>query len=233
MKIIARDVMTSPVVSVPPEMRTTAVARMLADRHISAVAVTDPSGRLLGVVSEADLLRQVAGVTEEKPGFLSRLFGDRDSMAAAWAKAHGSTAADVMTPDPACVRPDVTLADVVRKLEDSRIRRVFVVDEDGRLIGVVSRADLLRMVVPAHANEVPAESDAGIAAALRTELRRHAWAETEMISTVVSGGVVTFSGFVAGPGIRKALLAAARNIPGVREVRDEMAEMPYVPFAGV
>lgn len=230
MKIIARDIMTSPVVSVPPEMRTTAIARLLADRHISAVAVTDPHGHLVGVVSEADLLRQVSGVEDERPGFLSRLFGDRNAMAEAWAKAHGSSAADVMTRDPATVAPDAGLGDVVRRLESAHVRRLFVTDADDRLMGVVSRADLLRMVVPAHADQAAAGDDAGLAAALRKELRRHPWAETEMLSTDIRDGVVTFSGFVAGPGIRRALVAAARNVPGVRDVRDEMTEMPVMPF---
>ena len=104
----ARDLMTTEVVAVPPSTPATSLARLLADRGISAAPVTDPEGRLLGVVTEADLLRRLAG-TEDKPaGWLRRLFRDPDRQAAQYARTHGKEAHDVMTQDVVTVDPDAT-----------------------------------------------------------------------------------------------------------------------------
>jgi CBS-domain-containing membrane protein len=123
----ARDVMTAPVVTVPPETSVSEIARLLIERRISAVPVVDRSGKILGIVSEGDLLRRAETRTERRrPRWLEMLL-DSSIRAADFAKAHGATAGDVMTREVIAVSPETDLAEIADVLERSRIKRVPVV----------------------------------------------------------------------------------------------------------
>jgi CBS domain-containing protein len=116
----ARDLMTRDVVGVPPETPAAAVARLLAERGISAVPVLDGTGAVLGVVSEADLIRRLSDDEDERPrgGWLAGLFEDPDAAAARYARAHGATAADVMTRPVVAVAEDASAARIARLMEE-------------------------------------------------------------------------------------------------------------------
>jgi CBS domain-containing protein len=93
----ARDLMTPDVVTVPPETPVVAIARLLAERGFSAVPVTGAAGRLLGIVTEVDLIRRLAGEEERPAGWFSSLFADPARQAVRYARTHGAIAGDVMT----------------------------------------------------------------------------------------------------------------------------------------
>ena len=225
------DIMTRNVVAVPPDTPALAVARLLADRGISAVPVADSWSMLLGIVSEADLIRRLA--TEDTPepaGLLRSLFYDRDCAAAQYARAHGATAQDLMTKDVVTATEGMSAEHAARLIEEHRVRRLPVV-HDGMLVGIVSRADLLRaLVAPRQAAEA-ALSDEEIRRAVLAAMREEStWADSFNTLVEVKEGVVTFHGFARGDAVRRALRVLAENIPGVKGVVDDTRPLPASPY---
>lgn len=218
----AKDIMTSPVVTVAPETTVQEVAALLYERRIGAVPVMQ-EGRLAGIVSESDLLRRHEIGTDgyQRPGSSwLRLFGV-DSSLHDYVRSHARHARDVMTSDVATVTPDTPVAEVARLLEGRGIGRAPVV-EDGRLVGIVSRANLVqalatRPVAPAAPGAVDDES---IRRALLEELERQPWWRIDRAAVMVADGVVHYWGMVDTDAGRPAARVAAENIPGVRGVED-------------
>ncbi|MDB5373502.1 MAG: hypothetical protein JWP04_2144 [Belnapia sp.] len=222
--LTATDLMTPDVVTVPLETPVVAVARLLSERGISAVPVLDGKGRPCGIVTEADLIRRLAGGADQPAGWLRSLFADPVSQAERYARTHGLTAADVMTESLVTVAPATTVADIAHLLEDKGIRRVLVL-EDGRLRGIVSRADLLRaLVAPPPAAE--GLSDDRIRSAVLAAMRKEPWADTFYSMIEVANGVVTFHGFSRSEAVKRGLRVLAENVPGVTKVVDETQPMP-------
>jgi CBS domain-containing protein len=139
----ARDLMTAEVITVPPETPFIAIARLLAERGISAVPVVDAEARVKGIVTEADLVRRLAGEEDRPVSWFASFFTNEAREADRYARTHGVTAADIMTEAVVTVGPDTPARPIAQLMEERGIRRVLVVQE-GRLKGLVSRADLLR-----------------------------------------------------------------------------------------
>lgn len=225
----ARDVMSREVVTVPASMPVEALARLLGRRGISSVPVVDDAGRLLGIVTEADLLRRVAAAEDRPLGWLRRLLGDPAEQADTYARTHGRTAAHVMTQEVVTVAPDATAAHCAHIMERHRIKRLPVV-EDGRLLGVVSRADLLyaAMETPEWIGTEREDRDRHIREVLDREMRGQNWAASLSIYTDVRNGVVTFYGFYRSEEVRRALHVMAERIEGVVRVDDRLELAPPV-----
>jgi CBS domain-containing protein len=215
------DIMTRQVISVPPDTPALAVARLLAERGVSAVPVTDAAGMLLGIVSEADLIRRLATGASPEAGLTQRLFYNRDRAAADYTRAHGATAEDIMTRKLVTATETMTAEDAAQLIETHAVRRLPVV-QDGMLVGILSRADLLRAML-APTEDV---SDAAIRAALRQEMARLPWADAPYVLVEVQDGTVTFHGFCHSPAVRRGLTTIAAGLPGVKAVRDRITEAP-------
>jgi len=218
----ARDIMTSPVITVAPETTVREVAALLYERRIGALPVVQ-GGRLLGIVSESDLLRRHEIGTErfERAGsWWLRLFG-ADGSLHDYVRSRARCARDVMTPEVATVVPDASLAEVAQLLDGRGIGRVPVV-EGGRLVGIVSRANLVQaLATRVHVPAAPqAVDDESIRRALLEELERQAWWRIDRAAVLVTDGVVHFWGMVDTDAGRPAARVAAENIPGVRAVED-------------
>jgi CBS domain-containing protein len=227
----AQDLMTTEVVCVPSDMPVLSVVRLVAERGLSSVPVTDRDGRVVGVVTEADLLRRLASAEDRPAGWLRRLFGDQSRQAADYARTHGLTAGDVMTRDLVTAKPDDTAAYCAHLMEQHKIKRLPVLRE-GRLAGVVSRADLLRAVL----TEPPrlgagADRDGGIRAALRREIRAQPWADSLYMFPEVKDGVVTLYGMYRSEEVRRGMKVLASRIQGVERVEDKLEPAPY-PLLG-
>ncbi len=154
----AKDVMTSPVVTVGPDASVTDVARLLLERHISAAPVVDGSGTLLGVVSEGDLMRRPEAGTERRPSWWLTLISEPQDEAREYLKSHGLHARDVMTRHVLTVEEDASLQDIATLLEKHRIKRVPVM-RAGKVVGIVSRANLLQALVAQSRPPAPQADD--------------------------------------------------------------------------
>ena len=228
----ARDLMTRRVLTVPPTAPVPDIARLLCDRGISAVPVVDKSGAVLGVVTEADLIRRLAGREDLPIGWFRGLFIDPASRAERYARTHGAVAADIMTEDAITVSPHATAAEVAHMMEEHNVRRLLVT-EGGRLVGLISRADLLRaLIVP---TEAPEEGlpDERIRLAVMEAMKQEPWAMGTYTSVVVKEGVVTFEGYSQHEGIKRGLHVLAMSVHGVKGVVDNTQPLPVAMLNGV
>lgn len=226
----AKDVMTTSVVTVAPDTPVAEIARLLVERHISAVPVVDGNDRVLGIVSEGDLMHRPETGGRRRHSWWLGFFASSDEMARDYAKACGRRASDVMTSKVVTVSEDTPIAEIAHLLEEHRIKRVPVM-RGGRLVGIVSRADLLRAVAAAPAREQAAGSvdDRAIRERILDILRHEQWMTSAFVNVIVTDGVVHLWGTIANEDQRKALLAAADNVPGVREVVDHLGHVqPWV-----
>ncbi len=221
----ARDVMTSPVVTVKPTASVKDVARLFLERRISGVPVVDDQGELVGIVSEGDLVhRSEIATVQRRPWWLVLMAGDEGS-AAEYIKAHAKKVADIMTRKVIASSPDAPLHEIAERLEKYGIKRLPIV-RDGELVGIVSRANLVQAIATSGSKlDVPL-SDTTIRDKLLTHLNRQSWAHASLLNATVSGGVVDLWGFVESDTERKAIRVAAEATPGVRAVNDHMTARP-------
>jgi CBS domain-containing protein len=226
----ATDLMTPEVVTIPPETPVVSIARLLADRRISAVPVVSRDGSLAGIVTEADLIRRLAGEEDRPTGWLGSLFGSQATQAERYARTHGLTARDVMTVELVTVEPETPAARIAHLLEDRHIRRVLVV-KDGRLRGIVSRADLLRALTVPAAPQGEVLPDERIRRAVLAAMKREPWADTFYTLVDVKDGVVDFHGFSRSEAVQRGLRVLAENVPGVKGVVDNTQPLPSHLYA--
>jgi len=227
--LTARDLMTSDVVTVPPETPVIAVARLLAERGISAVPVLESDGTLLGIVTEADLIRRLAEEEDKPVGWIRTLFGDPAAQADRYARTHGLTAGDVMTENLVTVEEGTSACRIAHLMEEKRIRRVLVV-QDGRLRGIVSRADLLRALMESPRDQGD-YSDERIRRAVLAAMHKEPWADTFTTLVEVKDGVVEFHGFVRDAAVARGLRVLAEQVPGVKRVEDNTQPLPIYLYA--
>lgn len=227
----ARDIMTRDVCTITPTTQIDQIAALLLGRRISAAPVVDEQGHVLGIVSEGDLMRRTESGTERHRSWWLQLIVDPDTLASEYVKSHAVQAKDIMTRHVASVSPDAALADIADILESRAIKRVPVVDK-GRLVGIISRADLLRALMSgAKSPATGGADDHAIRENLRTRMRAEPWVQSLYINTVVENGIVSLYGIVASAQQRQALRVLAETVPGVREVKDEMVVRSALPLA--
>jgi CBS domain-containing protein len=221
----ARDVMISPVITVKPYSSVREVAKIFLERRISAVPVVDDQGKLVGIVSEGDLMhRAEAGTERRRSWWLRGLTGD-ETLAAEYAKAHAHKVSDVMTRNVITALPDTPLHEIAVLLEKNSIKRVPIV-KDGALIGIVSRANLLQAVASARKElEVPL-ADTTIRDKILTHLKKQSWAHTGLLNVTVNDGVVNLWGMTDSDAERTAIRVAAETMSGVRAVNDHLFTRP-------
>lgn len=223
--MLARNVMTRDVVIARPDTPVTEIAKTLVERRISAVPVVDPDGTVLGIVSEGDLLRRRELGTERRPSWWLEVFADPDALARDFTRAHGLTAADVMTSPVVCVPGEATLATVAEMMQAHAIKRLPVLSR-GKLVGILSRADMVRSLAARAASATKQKdgvpNDREIERALRERMGDQSWANSGQINVVVRDGAVELRGFVRSEDQRRGLQVLTREIPGVRTVVDHL-----------
>ena len=229
----AMDVMTSEVITVEPTTSVQAVAVLLSERGISGAPVVDANRRVVGIVSEGDLLHRAETGTERRtrasPTALVRWVAGQE-LARDYVKSHGRTVNDVMTREVITVSDTTDLADVAMLLETKRIKRVPVI-RDGQLVGLISRANLVRaLAATKSAPEAEAEDDRSIRAKLMTELNGREWVHAWPEDIIVKNQVVhLWISDDRSAEERRALRVAAENTPGVRGVEEHVVPAPTFP----
>jgi CBS-domain-containing membrane protein len=227
----AADIMTREVITVHEDASVESVARLLAERGISAVPVVDNQNRVIGVLSEGDLLHRVETGTERRRSWWLDMLASTDKLAEDYVKSHGGKAKDVMTRDVISVTETTAVAEIAVLLETNRIKRVPVL-RDGKLIGIVSRANLVRalaMTVDEHASSTET-NDRSIRDRLLAELKAQRWAEVSPANVTVNDGVVHLWSSYCSEQEKRALVLVAEGVPGVRRVEDHMRPVPAYLF---
>jgi CBS domain-containing protein len=219
----AADVMVRRVITVSADASVQDVARLLLKNRISAVPVLDEGGKLLGIVSEGDLMRRPEAGTERRRSWWLDMFTTNETLAAEFAKSHARRASDVMTRSVVTANPDTSLSEIADLLEKNAIKRVPVVKR-GKLVGIVSRANLLQALASVRkiATKKAPTDDAAIREKIIAELDAQPWAESSFVNVIVQQGTVDLWGMVDSQATKKAVRVAAEATPGVRAVNDHL-----------
>jgi CBS-domain-containing membrane protein len=220
----AKDIMTANVETVRPDTEAIEIAQRLIARNISAVPVVDDSDRVVGIVSEGDLIHHSGDAPDRQPSWWIRLFAETKEHTPDYAKSHGLHANDIMSRDVISVDEDMLLADIAETLEKHHIKRVPVVRGD-RLVGIVSRANLLQGLVAAGTKTPVSARDRDIKAAIEAATLKPGLT-AQYFSVVVADGVATIWGVVDTEVERSALIDATAAVTGVSRVDDHINILP-------
>ena len=206
MNATVKDVMTAEVVAVRRDATFKELAAVLRRYRVSALPVVDDAGRVIGVVSEADLLAKEALAD---PGVMAEVLHRKDVR-----KAEGLTAGDLMTSPPVTAAPEDPIGQAARMMHFMRVKRLPVVNSGGQLVGIVSRSDVLAVF------DRPDED-------IRTEivdsmLLHEFLIDPRLFKVTVESGVVTMEGTPETAALGRALVRKARHVPGVVAVRDRL-----------
>ena len=208
MNAIVRDVMTTHVTAVPKTATFKEMATLLREHRVSAFPVVDSDGKVVGVVSEADMLAKEA-LDFSGQRKVSGLFHQER------AKAAGITAEDLMTSPPVTVGPRDSVSDAARLMYARRVKRLPVVDDDGRLVGIVSRADVLSVYTRPDADICNDIAEGVLLDAMLTDPAR--------FTVTVKDGIVTLEGTPESAALGRDIVEEVRHLEGVVAVRDRLS----------
>jgi CBS domain-containing protein len=222
MAMKAADVMGSHVITVGPEATVAEAAKLMATHDVSALPVVNADGKLVGIVSEADLMRREELGTEIRHPWWVEAMTPATTLAEEFAKSHGKHVVEVMSEDVITATEDTSVAEIAAILERHRIKRLPIV-RDGKPVGIVSRANLIQALAslpPPPTNG--GNQSRGIRLELLSRLQEQSWTDFGSRNVIVTDGEVHLWGLVGSEAERKALVAIAESVPGVKTVVDEM-----------
>jgi CBS domain-containing protein len=224
----ARDIMTAPVITIGENCTVRDVAKLLIEKHISAVPVVDRAGKVVGIVSEADLMhRPEAGTDRPASWWLSLISGER-AVAEEYVKSHAMKVKDVMTKNVQTAQPDTPLNEIADLFEGNHIKRIPIVSDGGNLVGIVSRANIIQALATARPKLEISAPDAMIRERLMAELKKNSWSHVHQLNVTVANGVVDLWGFAESDAERQAIRVAAESIAGVAAVNDHLMRAEYL-----
>lgn len=215
-----RDVMTRNVISIPADESVLKAVRIMLQNRISGLPVVDENGGLVGMVTEGDFLRRgEMGTERRRPKWLEFLVGP-GRLASEYVHASGRKVREVMTEEPVTAAEDDPLEKVVELMERRRIKRLPVM-RDGKMVGIVSRANLMHALVSlARDAEAPVGGDSTIRDYIMAAFLKQPWAP--QINVVVKDGVVELWGTITDDRERQACIVTAENVGGVKKVHDHL-----------
>ncbi len=224
------DVMTKSVLTVTTATPVREVASLLYTKNISGVPVVSDAGELVGIISEGDLMGHAAAIGERprRRSWLTAFTGGEKD-ADAYARSHARTAADVMSRTVFTTTELADLPGVVKLMERHRVKRLPVL-RDGRLVGIVTRRDLLRLLATSVTVPPVRADDQTIRDKLLAELGKQSWVTLATKNVIVDQGIVHFFGSVESEAERHALVAAAESVEGVVKVEDHLAPSLHLPI---
>ncbi|MBI4011975.1 MAG: CBS domain-containing protein [Candidatus Rokubacteria bacterium] len=221
------EIMTRDVITVRPETPIQEAAELMVTCGVSGLPVVDDHGAVVGILSEGDLI--VRQKPRERLPWWRSFFDDGERLAREYRKAMGTTAAEVMTRSVICVSPDLPIEAAAVILDERRIRRLPVV-RDGRLVGIVSRGDLVKTLAATPSAPPASRSDAELLDAMKERMAREPWASKLGIVPQVEHGVLALWGLVETESEKAALETMARTVPGARGVESHLVVKSAVPY---
>jgi len=215
-----KDVMTRNVISIGADEPVVKAARLMLQNRISGLPVVDKDGELVGIVTEGDFLRRgELGTERRRPKWLEFIVGP-GKLAQEYVHTAGRKVEEIMTPDPETAAETDSLERVVEVMERRHIKRLPVM-RDGRMVGIVSRANLMHALA-SLSREMPESTggDAAIRDNILAAIARQPWAPR--VSVVVKNGVAELWGIVTDERERQGLVVAVENVAGVTAVHDHL-----------
>lgn len=226
----ASDVMSTNVVTVAPDTPVKEIARLMTEKRISGVPVVGRDGQLVGILSETDLMHRAETGTERPRKWWLGVFQDADSLARAYAKAHGLKAGDIMSSSVVSVEASTELQQVADLLEKRKLKRVPVL-ENGRLVGIITRGDLVRALASVSAAPASQSDDRAVLKAIDRRMKEQAWVNASLIAVSVDNGIAEVRGLVPSADQQRALRILVEETPGVVGVVDKMTVHPIIMSA--
>jgi CBS domain-containing protein len=219
--MLAKDIMTRNVITVSEDNSVSDVANALLEHRISALPVVDASGGMLGIVSEGDLMHRAEADTGRRRSWWLSLFTNSDAAAAEFVKEHSRQVKDVMTRNVITAGPETPVSEIAELLESKGIKRVPIV-ENGKIVGIVSRANLLQALTrPAEAGKGQGADDSQIRHQILARLKEEPWSPA-WLNVRVEDGVVELWGATTSQAQKRAARVAAELTPGVVRVEDNI-----------
>ncbi|RUY96557.1 MULTISPECIES: CBS domain-containing protein [unclassified Mesorhizobium] len=216
----AAAIMSKPVVGIDPSASIAEAAGLMLFKKISGFPVIRDDGTLVGIVSEGDFLRRGELGTQRKRSRWLEFLVSPGKAADEYAHANGRRIEEVMSQDVVTAPPTASLAEVVELMTRHHVKRVPVVDA-GKVVGIITRSDLLRALLNVLPDATPsAIDDEEIRQNITTELATKKWAGKDLINVTVKNGVVKLSGAIFDERERQAAIVAAENVSGVKAVED-------------
>jgi CBS domain-containing protein len=221
----AVKVMTRPVVTVPADATVWSAADILLGARISAAPVVDPDGRMIGIVSEADLMNRPELGTVPGRSWLQRLLADEALLARDYMRSHSHRVTDVMTRDVVTADEHAELKEIASLMQRRGIKRVPIM-RDGKVVGIVSRANLLQgLLAREPRSDGGTVRDEELRESVWKELRGHSWS-SGVSNVVVESGIVHLWGQTSSASVKEAARVAVENVPGVKRVVSKMVVLP-------
>ena len=229
----AKDIMTEGVVCLRVNELIFDAAELMLGAGVSALPVVNDKDEVVGIVSEADLLRRAEIDTALRKSWLSRLLDSAASSAHDFVAAYARGVSDVMTREVVTADEQATPADLVELIEKHGIKRIPIL-RSGKLVGVVSRADLLEALLSREPEgPVIQPADKELRQAVIEALGNRVWTSKWPTNVFANDGVVHLWGFVEDDEVSKAYRVAAENVPGVRRVKNHLRSIPAAVTMGV
>ena len=229
--MLIQDIMTRAPITVKSSSSIADAARLLLDNYISGLPVVDDNGAIVGIVSEGDFLRRGELDTERRRSAFLEFFVSPGRLADEYVHAYGRLIGEVMTSPVKTISPQALVSEAVETMERDGINRLPVVDGE-KLVGIVTRSDLLRALADILANKAKPHSDAEIEALIITELGKRSWSQNGFIRVDVKDGIAELSGSIFDERERLAAKVLAENVPGVKAVKDCLTWIdPYIGVA--
>lgn len=221
----AADIMTADVAIVGPDTEVSEIARCLLDRRIGAMPVVDGDGRLLGLVGEGDLIRRAEPFrTRHAP--LSLIYDrTRDFI-----HARGTRARDIMMKEIPSIKPDASIAEIAELMERRGATHLPVLDDDRRVVGIVTRADVLRGIATMSAAKEAfvTASDRAIKDRILVLLKVQAALAPPAVSVIAVNGIVHLWGTTDTEEERDAVRVAAESVVGSENVHNHLSTLAEV-----
>jgi len=228
--MLVQTIMTLSPITVSASSSVVEAARIMLDNRVSGLPVIDANGVLVGMITEGDFLRRHELDTDRKRSWLLEWLTSPGKIADEYVRAHGRLVEEVMTSHVMVISPKASISDAVRLMEQNDVKRLPVVS-DGRLVGIISRSDLMRAISQSSQPLSATTEDAEIQKAIEAELAKQSWSRNGFIRCHVADGVAELAGTIFDERERLAAKVAAENVPGIKSITDHLTWID--PYYGV
>ena len=222
------DIMTQDVIAVAATTLIRDAARLMVQHGVSGLPVVNEEGVPIGIITEGDLILRQRSPSSRRRSWWTLFFSDAEHLAREYQRVAGVTVGEVMTREVVSVGPEWPAESVASMLDRLRFRRLPVVDRLGRLIGIISRADLIKMLAAAPRPATEGRADAALAEEMAGRLAQQRWVAPG-VSVEVTGGVIWIWGTVDSETERSAIETMARSIDGCRAVENHLRLRTQAP----